>query len=196
MLYSNILDNEKYNTLYQLITGVDFPWYYQPDIAFLNLDIHNKNPFVQPSYGFVHTVWDTDHGKVSEVINLMGPLVENFQMQSGVKINNFLRIKINLLTPILGNTPEKYNGAHIDRFTPHQSLIYYLNDSDGDTVIFDKIYQSGDDHIKNCTDTLPIKYRITPKANSLIHLDNGFTYHSSSNPINTSRRITININFN
>lgn len=195
MLYFDILKLENYNALNHLVNGVEFPWYYQPDIAFLHFKDHIINPYVQPSYGFSHTVWDTDHGKVSDVLPLVAPIVESFQEKSAIKIANFLRIKINLLTPIVNNTPEKYNGAHIDRFTPHQTLIYYLNDSDGDTVVFDKTYSAGRDYVKDSTDILPIKQRITPKANSLLHLQNGFTYHSSSNPITYNKRITININF-
>jgi hypothetical protein len=195
MIYEKILTENNYNKLYQVITGVDFPWYYQPDIAFLNFNGHTKDAKAFPSFGFTHTVWDTERGKVSELISLMGPIVENFQHQANIKINNFLRIKINLQVPVIGNKPEMYNGAHIDGFKEHQTLIYYLNDSDGDTVIFDKMYSKGDDYQKNSSMSLPIKQRIKPVANTLLHID-GFQYHSGSNPINTNTRITINFNFN
>lgn len=195
MIYKEILPKENYDKLYQIITGVDFPWYFQPDIAFKVFKGHMQDPMTFSSFGFTHTVWDVERGKVSELISLMGPIVENFQSQSQIKINNFLRIKINLQVPVKGNTPEKYNGAHIDGFAPHQTLIYYLNNSDGDTVIFDKIYKPGDDYIKDSSCSLPIKTRIKPLANSLVHI-NGYQYHSGSNPIDSDIRITINFNFN
>lgn len=195
MIYNDVLSQENYKGLYNIVTGTYFPWYFQPDIAFNEFKGHERDPMSLPSFGFTHTVWDTSRGKVSELISLMGPIVENFQSQSGIEINNFLRIKINLQVPVKGNTPKNYNGAHIDRFEPHQTLIYYLNDSDGDTVIFDKLYNIGDDYVKDLSTTLPIKTRIKPVANSLIHID-GFQYHSSSNPIQNDIRITININFN
>lgn len=195
MIYNDVLSQENYNRLNHIITGVDFPWYFQPDIAFKSFKGHMQDPMAFSSFGFTHTVWDTERGKVSELISLMGPIVENFQERSNMKINNFLRIKINLQVPVKGNTPEKYNGAHIDRFEPHQTLIYYLNDSDGDTVIFDKLYNIGDDYVKDSSMSLPIKTRIKPVANTLLHI-NGFQYHSGSNPINNDIRITINFNFN
>ncbi len=195
MIYKDILPTTNYNQLFDLITGVDFPWYYQPDIAFTTFKGHLNDPMAISSFGFTHLVWDIDKGKVSELISLMGPLVENFQNQSKIKINNFLRIKINLQVPLKNNIPEKYNGVHIDRFDKHQTLIYYLNDSDGDTVVFDKIYSEDDDYLAASSMSLPIKYRVKPTANTLLHID-GFQYHSGSNPIESNYRITININFN
>jgi len=194
MIIENILSKEQYNNLFNLVSGVEFPWYYQPDIAFRG--DHSPDPNAFPSSGFTHIIWDADHGKVSEAIEVVEPIVANFQALSNTKINNFLRIKINLQTPIIGYTEDKHNGAHIDRFDPHKTIIYYLNDSDGDSVIFDKAY----DPLKESTwppnVDLKIKEKITPVANSLCYLENGFTYHSGSNPINSPRRITININFN
>ena len=60
------------------------------------------------------------------------------------------------------------------------NIIYFVNDSDGDTFIFD-----GDPL------SLTIKQRITPKANSILIFDGDF-YHASSNPIKSNRRIVIN----
>lgn len=195
MIYTNILSDSNYNHLFNIVTGVDFPWYYQPDLAFKNFQGHKNDPMSISSFGFTHIVWDVDQGKVSELISLMGPIVENFQEQSGIIINNYLRIKINLQVPIKNNTLGKYNGAHVDRFEPHQTLIYYLNTSDGDTVVFDQTYSIGDDYKAASSTSLPIKYRIKPVANTLLHID-GFQYHSGSNPVENDYRITININFN
>lgn len=195
MIYKNILSTENYDRLYNIVTGVDFPWYFQPDIAFFKFKGHIQDPMAFSSFGFTHVVWDIDQGKVSELISLMGPIVENFQSQAKIKINNFLRIKINLQVPVKGNSFEKYNGAHVDRFEPHQTLIYYVNDSDGDTVIFDKMYTEDEDFKTDSSISLPVKQRIKPVANTLLHI-NGFQYHSSSNPIENDTRITINFNFN
>ena len=195
MIVKNILSNNDYINLYDLVSSVHFPWYYQPNIAFRTLNESVQDPHVFPSHGFTHVVWDCDQGKVSDVLQLVAPIVEGFQKQLNVKINNFLRIKINLQTPIVGYTNNHYNGPHIDRFDPHKTIIYYLNDSDGDTVIFDKKYDPANKLTWDLTN-LSVKEKVTPIANSLYFLDDGFTYHSGSNPINSSRRITININYN
>jgi hypothetical protein len=196
MLYKDILTNDQHKSLYDLVTGLDFPWYFQPNIAYI-FDPNSKvDPNICRSFGLTHTVWDIEKGKVSQVLEHMGILVDNFSKLSGIKANNFIRIKINLQTPVIDNTTNKYNGAHVDRYTPHSTLIYYLNDSDGDTFIFNEVFDENNPETFPNNITPTVKERITPLANSLYHLDSGFRYHSSSNPIKTDRRYTINFNFN
>jgi hypothetical protein len=194
MLYNDILTNEQHTALYELVAGVEFPWYYQPNIV--HTDNTNVDPNACQSFGLTHTVWDIEKGKVSGVLDHMGILVDNFSKLSGIIPNNFIRIKINLQTPIEGNNSNKYNGAHIDRTTPHSTLIYYLNNSDGDTFIFNEVFNSNESSTWPSSISPTIKKRITPVANSLYYLESGFNYHSSSNPINCNTRYTINFNFN
>lgn len=196
MLYKDILTKEQHKSLYDLITGLDFPWYYQPNIAYMRDLNAESNPNLCPSFGLTHTVWDIEKGKVSEVLSHMSLLADSFTNLSGIKPNNFIRIKINLQTPVINNDCNKYNGAHVDRYTPHSTLIYYLNDSDGDTFVFNEVFDESDPKTWPQNVVPTIKERITPVANSLYQLDSGLRYHSSSNPITADRRYTINFNFN
>jgi hypothetical protein len=196
MLYENILPQNLHQELLNLVQSKTFFWYYQPNIAYAKDADKPNDPFTIPSFGLTHNVWDVELGQVSEVLQYMGPIVEQFQEISKIKINNFIRIKINLLVPIPENSPNKYNGAHIDQYTPHRSLIYYLNDCDGDTFIFNETYSPADQTTWPPLNTPTVKERITPRANSLYYLEDGFAYHSSSNPIVSERRFTINFNFN
>jgi len=195
MIYKNILSKEKYSELYQFISSSDFFWYYQSNIAY-NLDTREVDKLACPSFGFTHLAWDAEHGKVSEALGYVSPIIDSFKELTNTKINNFLRIKINLQVPVVGNTPEKYNGGHIDHFVPHKTLIYYLNDSDGDTFIFNELFDPNNKTTHPPVSNPTVKEQVTPKANSLYYLEDGFRYHSSSNPINTGTRYTININFN
>jgi hypothetical protein len=194
MIYDNLISKDQHEKLVNFLTWRDFPWYYQPNIAY-KYDPNNHDPNAIESFGLTHAVWDIEHGKVSEALSYVEPIVDNFQKKSGIKINNFLRIKINLQTPIPNNQSHMYNGAHVDRYHEHNVLIYYPLDSDGDTFIFNEVFDN------NIVETHPthikptIKERITPKANRLLMLDTGLRYHSSSNPINYSQRYSININF-
>jgi hypothetical protein len=196
MIYDNLLVDTELTALVDLITGLDFPWYYQSNIAYKLKTGEELDPNVIQSFGLTHTVWDTEKGKVSEMLGNMVPIIEEFKRRSNVEINNFLRIKINLQTPIIGNNPSKYNGAHVDRYVPHKTIIFYPVESDGDFIIFDKTFN------ENIKDSWPplanpvIKQRIAPTANRLIYLEDGYTYHTSSNPIQFNTRYSININFN
>jgi hypothetical protein len=191
MIYNNILIDEDYRNLYDLINSVEFPWFYQENIAYSNNLPADKNTI--ESCGFTHLVWDIDQGKVSGALPFVAPIIDRFKIESGVIINNFLRIKINLQTAIPNNNKEKYNGIHVDRLEPHKTLIYYLDDSDGFTFVFNELY----DYMNH---KLPEQYSvcttIKPIRNSLFYLENGLRFHSGSNPIESKKRITININFN
>jgi hypothetical protein len=75
---------------------------------------------------------------------------------------------------------------HVDFTPPVKGLvtaIYYINDSDGDTVMFNQL---GDK-------LLPIQ-TITPKRGRLV-MFNGARYHSGNCPTNDKPRALLNINF-
>jgi hypothetical protein len=98
------------------------------------------------------------------------------------------RIKTNLMIPTLKKNPNSYNRPHIDHPSDiAKTLIYYVNDADGDTVLFDKKF-TGTDPGK-----LQIVERMTPKAGSAILFDSN-TYHASSTPT-LNRRAVINVIF-
>ena len=69
------------------------------------------------------------------------------------------------------------------------SVIYYLNKSDGDTWMFNETFKSLPE-----PDEFTVKDRITPKPNRLL-VFNGLDYHTASNPINSTTRFIININY-
>lgn len=196
MFYENILKQDELKNLQDLLLRQDFPWYFNPNIAFAVKMNEGIDPLSQASHGFTHTVWDIERGQVSDVLGTVAPIIDNFSVLTGIKPNNFLRIKINLQTPVPGNTPEKYNGAHTDRYLEHQTLIYYPFTSDGDLFIFNEIFDESDPKTHPPLLSPTVLSRYAPKENSLAYLKNGLTYHSSSNPINYSTRYSININFN
>lgn len=195
MIIDNLLTEPQHNDLINFITALDFPWYYQPNIAYINDPNSKNNENLIKSFGLTHTVWDIEKGQVSDALSLVEPIVDNFQKSTGKKINNFIRIKINLQTPVPNNSQNKYNGAHVDRYTPHNVLIYYPLESDGDTFVFNEVFDAEDPSTYPNTIEPTIKERITPKENRLLALDTGFRYHSSSNPIDYSIRYSININY-
>ena len=68
------------------------------------------------------------------------------------------------------------------------SLIYYINDSDGDTFLFEESHRDGD------ASSVTVKDRFSHKENSVIIFD-GKQYHASSNPIHSDYRATISMTF-
>lgn len=110
-----------------------------------------------------------------------------------VQFENILRIKTNFQTRAFEKTPEQYNLPHIDIDLdipePNNACvaIYYINDCDGDTVIFNE-------GIETPIDQLTIKQRISPKEGRLVIIPSRFM-HAGSHPINSPYRMVINYNF-
>jgi hypothetical protein len=73
----------------------------------------------------------------------------------------------------------------------HKVLLYYVNDSDGDTILYNEVFEEYEEVPENFT----VNKTFTPiKGNALVF--DGLIYHSSSKPTKNSKRIIINIDFN
>ena len=78
-----------------------------------------------------------------------------------------------------------YNQPHVDEEFPSWSIVYYLNDSDGDTFIFIEMYD------KTTPLKLTVKERVSPKKNRAV-LFEANRYHASSNPVVSQARFVLN----
>lgn len=99
---------------------------------------------------------------------LFDPILSNIDAKFSIQ-----RIKYNMLWRCK-ERGTRYNSPHTDAPAGHLSAVYYVNDSDGDTVILDG---QGS--------------RITPKQGSLLVFPSDLM-HASSNPVNSYERIVIN----
>lgn len=106
-----------------------------------------------------------------------------------LQINNLRRMKVNLLLKQDVAPDYHYNIAHHDialENIKHYSMVYYLNDSDGDTHLFQE-FTNDDYPVKSLTPFASI----TPKKNRLVIFDSN-RMHASSNPKNSAERFVIN----
>ena len=87
---------------------------------------------------------------------------------------------------------EGVDTPHLDRTTPHWSFIYYVEDSDGDTIIYD--YKSKNENdIPYFEDVKELK-RIKPKQGTIVAFD-GLHWHTAEQPTKNKRCIIIfNVN--
>ena len=150
------------------IPNLTFPWCYIP-----NLTHKGAN---EVGFGT-----DLRGGKdLHEIINpfhdlLLTPLY-SFCHTKKILIDQVLHFRTFLQTP----SPNPSSQAiHIDRPENHMVMLYYVNDSDGDTIFYD----DNENEIK----------RVTPKKGRIAFFD-GSIKHSGSSPSN-STRIVINYNF-
>lgn len=108
-------------------------------------------------------------------------------LKDRVKFTSINRCKINILWQKESFPENHHNYIHHDTDEGGcLSLLYYVNDSDGDTFIFNEKIKNG-----VIPSVLTLNKRITPKKNRLVVFDSS-RYHASSNPRFSRERIVIN----
>src|SRR5262249_52447019 len=125
------------------LTAIDFPWYY-----YGNVNYGSKPPADRPGVWGQDPRFKDSHGFSSLIFPVNGPptpwfdyarrILETLLNKQSMRPTQLLRIKANLLVRAAGEalpfTP------HVDMPKQHWVVIYYVNDSDGDTLIFDKTF--------------------------------------------------------
>jgi|TARA_R100001460_G_scaffold27944_1_gene56108 hypothetical protein len=107
-------------------------------------------------------------------------------LQEGIFFNlqDVVRAKVNLKFKQEAKENTFINPPHIDTNLSNSLIgIYYINDSDGDTIIYEG---------NNINNLKPIQ-KINPKKGRMILMD-GSTWHSASHPLKTETRMVINYN--
>lgn len=177
-----------------------FPWFLLHKIGHPDFFSHHVAPKyldknITDDVGFFHMAFD---GEVeSPYCDFFKLILYFFVEKVDVKIKNILRIRLRYTHKGQGHSPEKYAAPHVDFNSnqPYKTLIYYVDDSDGDTIIFDKKFNPTEE-IYNPIIADPLKelIRYTPKKGSALFF-NGHRYHAGNFPINYSSRIVINFDF-
>jgi hypothetical protein len=188
----NVIPKDYQDHLLNLMTSFDFPWAFN-----LNM-VSGDQCFVGQENnlaGFNHFFYEKNEA-TSPYFQLIYPLILTLTSQTGVSFNRLIRMRANLTLPNKVSTLE-HHMPHIDSFFPHWNAIYYVNDSDGDTVIFNETndtYDAGQDDVLRIKENkFTIKKRITPKKGKVLIFP-GKYYHSSSFAQDSKFRCVINMN--
>ena len=158
----------------------DFPWYYTSDIT----DNSHEGPF-QGRFGFCHQYVNTEDGIISNFHNLFLGLIKNSCKKLKMKKVDILQGRSFLSTPT--NIPkDNVDTPHVDLHSPHFIMLYYVCDSDGDTIIYNEKTKFAD-HSPDEID-FTIKKKVSPKQGRVV-LFNGIHYHTAEQPNNNLRCI-------
>ena len=176
-IIDNYLTKSYHQEIQELLTGSDFPWFYIQNLSYPGAT--GTTHFNE--YGFnhhFHTYAEDGSGgqRDTSVATLIRPFL--LMLKDTVGCNTILRCRADMVTW----SPEEFiHPAHIDFPFPNVATVYYVNDTDGDTIIYGQ-------------DRLEIKERVSPKANRLVIFD-GDILHTGSSPTKHKTRILLNSNF-
>jgi len=181
IIIDDVISIENQIDLETYFTTQPIPWNY----------VNAASPYEPPGVGapntfnykqFVHLIYYEQINHINQSFPLFVPLLSAIPFD----IDKLLMIKTSMTVSDPNRPDKSYGKAHVDFVDPPENLItcvYYIGDSDGDTVIFSK-----DNGVYTETQ------RISPKRGRLIAFD-GTTYHAGSCPSSSDPRIVVNFNF-
>tara|TARA_Y100000289_G_C3913871_1_gene146257 strand:+ start:464 stop:1150 length:687 start_codon:yes stop_codon:yes gene_type:complete len=195
----NIIPSQLADNFESRIIDKNFPWYLIRDIQDYKLNDNQLTHRVVNDENTVNTLQlghgvyncedvgaEINSGVYAETKAICDYCCQKFQIRP-----QYLKQKLNLLGNNSLLTEGKYNTPHIDnQYFNSYSIIYYVNDSDGDTIIFN---ETSDEKTKKRPEKLTIKKRITPKKGRAV-LFKGDYFHTSTNPTNYDKRVVLNVN--
>ena len=193
-VFDDIIDLDFQNDIKNLLISdyeydgkYPFPWYYIDDITYLPME---GDPDNQGRQGFMHAYVTYDGREkltgtqVSRFHNVFVPLLQNACKKLGIMNVNILQGRSFLQVP-LNLKDRSVDTPHIDINDRDNFFVvlYYVCDSDGDTIIYNETQES---------DQYTIKQRVTPKQGRVVIFD-GMLYHTAEQPLNNTRCI---VNYN
>jgi len=188
-VFDNLLPSGYIDAIEYDVLRTGFSWFYIKDCT---------SPHYGSNSGFVHPAFD--HAKEpSDWYPFIKPLVYSIEEADGQRISQLYRIRVGLLLP--SAEPIGHNTPHVDFLWPHKTACFYVNDSDGDTVVYKQNLKEighdiNDDSLKAYVDNtkFDVLESVSPVRNRLTIFD-GFNFHSSTKPKSSDTRIVITVNF-
>ena len=180
----NIISKKEQEYLKNIFYSNEFPWFYTADVTSSILNKKQRRP------AFSH-IFMKDGNINSNYYDIVKKISDNVNKKIKKKlihyqVRSFLQLSLD--KNLIGNSIDT---PHIDMIEPHLVYLYYVNDCDGDTVIYD--YISNGTHTLDIPfyEDIKIKKKITPKQGMVVIFD-GMTWHTSTQPTRGNRCI---INF-
>ena len=186
----------------------NFVWKWSSSISGGNVSIDNADS--SRLFGFSHLIFDAGKSS-SQFYEFLLPFF--IQAQSETDAKDFLRARGDM-TVISGDQVTYQPHIDMPNHKNHINMIFYIGDSDGDTIIYKEKYSlpvlesepkmnfytgpqvktklvHSDELVPK---TLTVEQQVTPKANRLV-IFNGEHWHTGQSPKNHSRRVILNLNF-
>jgi len=180
LVFDNIIDLKYQERIKNVLLGDEtfegyfFPWYFTKDVTRqMDEGSQKRSAFF---HGYVVS-GDNTIGTIDSVFHyLFVSLLENACNKIGKQSVNVLQGRSFLQLPI-NYKGEREDSSHIDTTDDHFVMLYYVCDSDGDTIIYNEQIKS---------DNYTEQKRITPKQGRVVLFDGSY-YHTAEQPLNNIR---------
>jgi len=180
LIIDNFLSESHVNTIEKLMTNNEIGFYFNSQISYETNQEKN--------FGFYSILCQNDYTIKHHYI--FEPIIYDVFNKNNINIQHIFFGRSFITT----NAEQEYDIAHIDAGHYHNVFLYYVNDTDGDTVFFDKMH---DEQLKNINyfsyDESLVWKRVTPKKGRIV-IFNGFRFHCSQRPAAGKYRISVNYN--
>ena len=178
----NVIDRSYQDQIYNLVTDVKFPWHFLEDTTF-----EKSNDPMLSTPSFVNLIYHPNN-ESNPYFDFFKPLLESSLEKTGYELQNLLRMRLGFLLNtkyVMPHVRYKHNTPHRDFDQEHFTAIYYVNESDGETVIFHEIEPAEKYH--------PM-HKSMPEKGKLL-LFNGWHFHASTCPKMFAKRIVLTMNY-
>jgi hypothetical protein len=184
IVIDDVIDKETQDAIERSIFSKDTQWIFARTVFYdgTNPEVNEKQK--NSLMSFTNLMLDLDR-KIS-----LDPLEELYSKPlQGLDVRTLFQIRAQLQLPILTEKDKIYGVPHMDgnRGIPYRIGVYYVNDSDGDTVIF-KQTTNDTTPVDVMTGKLDILTTISPKKGRLV-LFNSCRYHAVGKPKQDARCI-------
>ena len=180
----NFINAAYYKTLENGILtsfGSGMPWYWNSSISGGDSNL----------FGFSHSLYDAGKPTRSSYEFLL-PMFIQAKEETDAKV--FLRARADM-TVTSGEQITYEPHIDIPKTYGHINMIFYIGNSDGDTIIYKEKFLAKEPYIEpKLPKTLTEEQRVTPKANRVV-IFSGEHLHTGQSPKEHSRRVLINSNF-
>lgn len=180
LVFENIIPESIQNKIRDTMLE-QVPWFYNHDVSIIN------NPRQQrPAFSHLFHY----NGQVnSDYWSFPNMIIENTAKKLDITKYEVNKSRSFLQLPLEKNfTGDEIDSPHVDLQIPHLVFLYYVCDSDGDTVIYKN---KTDGSTVPYFDELEVLQKITPKQGSVVVFD-GLHWHTAEQPRKNVRCIINN----
>lgn len=187
VVIDDVLSPSHFAFLVEAVKSTRFPWYYMRNTHTY------EDEYLPNSHGFIHWMLEPEEvgAEPSVYLNVFSPALYSMVDRVELQFIGLLRARVNLTLRSSAQIP---GYPHVDWTENRQyfSALFYLEDSDGDTLFYDYKCVGGD--VSKDPSTKQVVKRVAPKANRGV-LFNGHIAHSATLPLVNPTRTVANFCF-